>query len=110
MKAEVIGVILGPDPPVSWFLDTGREAVFLGKRHGFFLAVELEMDLVPHIGGPDPSHQGIGQFWRARLELEDPAICVALTGLHGGLGRLINANIGHRVAPWDSEINQSRPK
>ena len=74
------------------------DAPALAISDGLLLAVEAQAQLLAHVAGRGPAHQRLDPAGRLRLKIEHPVLGIGLAGLHGGLGRLVDAR-GHGGTP-----------
>src|SRR5437667_6188404 len=65
-------------------------AVALAIGDGLFLAVEAEPQLLLHVAGRGPAHQGLDPARLLRLEVERPQFGVGVARLHRGTRRLVD--------------------
>src|SRR3546814_11127098 len=89
---EVVGIGLRPRPALLWLDDGVGESVLLGEGHGFGPAVEGDADLVGGVAGRHPAHQWPRAAPRLATVFSDPPLGLLPAGLHGVLGRLLDAN------------------
>ena len=93
-EAEIFGVALRSYAARLGFLQPVGEPVLLRERDRFILAAETEPHLALRVRRTDPAHQRVGELG-ARLEFDHPILGVGPPRLHGGLGRLVDRDLGH---------------